>query len=361
MAVVSDTFWVGKSVLITGITGFKGSWLATWLVNLGAKVSGFGLAPASDCLFLDAEVDKTCDVKIIDIRNYKDVEAFISVTQPDIVFHLAAQPLVRSGYDDPVNTFSTNIMGTVNLLDAIRRTSCVRVVINVTTDKVYKNSGRSKAFRENDKLGGVDPYSNSKSCSELITESYYNSFFKGRGVGIATARAGNVLGGGDVSCDRLVPDFYRSVKSKKCLIIRNPKSIRPWQHVLEPLNGYMLLAEALWRDPTDFSKAWNFGPSSQHFLQVIDLVRLLSTVAKRAPNIVVGKPDFTEDQFLTIESKQSKKKLDWQNVLEIRQVLELVNDFEVKSLRANSSGELIKQQIQYYMSSLIKAKLSVKS
>ena len=348
MAVVSDTFWVGKSVLITGITGFKGSWLAAWLVNLGAKVSGFGLAPASDCLFLDAEVDKTCDVKIIDIRNYKDVEAFISVTQPDIVFHLAAQPLVRSGYDDPVNTFSTNIMGTVNLLDAIRRSSNVRVVINVTTDKVYKNSGRSRAFKENDKLGGVDPYSNSKSCSELITESYYNSFFKGRGVGIATARAGNVLGGGDVSCDRLVPDFYRALRDKSQLIIRSPNSIRPWQHVLEPLHGYLLLAQSLWQKPKKFSSAWNFGPGSNVCVTVQELLNLLCSIAVEEPIISVSEGAFREASFLTLNSQKAEKHLRWRDYLPLISVLTLVNEYEQRPTKDGSAYNIISSQIERY-------------
>lgn len=352
MAVVSDTFWVGKNVLITGITGFKGSWLATWLVNLGAKVYGFGLSPAPDCLFLDAKVDKTCDVKIIDIRNYKDVEAFISGTQADLVFHLAAQPLVSSGYDDPVNTFSTNIMGTVNLLDAIRRSSCVRVVINVTTDKVYKNSGRSRAFKETDKLGGVDPYSNSKSCSELITESYYNSFFKSSGVGLATARAGNVLGGGDVSSDRLVPDFYRAVRDKNQLIIRSPNAIRPWQHVLEPLHGYLLLAESLWQIPKKFSSAWNFGPSSEVCVTVQELLNLVCSIAVEKPIISVSEGAFREAGFLTLDSQKAEKLLGWRNYMPLKSVLTFVNEYEQRSSKDRSAYNIISSQIERYLKDL---------
>ena len=253
-------FWKNRRVLLTGHTGFKGSWLALWLTRLGAEVSGLSLpAPTEPSLHaLLGEGGKDPEA-IADIRDRLAVQARVLKTRPEIVFHLAAQPLVRAGYRDPLATYETNVQGTANLLDSLRIAPELRSVVVVTTDKVYENPEHVRPFVESDPLGGHDPYSASKAAAEIVTASYRSSFFRSRGIGIATARAGNVIGGGDWAKDRLIPDAVRAWSAGEPLQVRRPEAVRPWQHVLEPLHGYMLLAERLWSDP-GFHPAVNFGP-----------------------------------------------------------------------------------------------------
>ena len=259
--VPSALFWRGKSVLITGHTGFKGAWLTLWLAQLGARVTGVALPPAtSPNLFTEAKVEALCDSHVCDVR---DAAAFldrIKASRPEIVFHLAAQPLVRASYREPLATFETNAMGTAYLLDAVRQIDSVRVVVIVTTDKVYRNVETLQPYREDDPLGGRDPYSASKAASEIIAASYRASFLAVRNVAVATARSGNVIGGGDWSDDRLIPDAIRAWDAGRALVIRHPEAVRPWQHVLEPLAGYMILASKLWERPS-LADAYNFGPT----------------------------------------------------------------------------------------------------
>ncbi len=254
-------FWNGKRVLLTGHTGFKGSWLAIWLKRLGAELTGLALPPDTESnLFDKAYVSRDMDSRILDIRDAAAVTNLVRTVQPEIIFHLAAQPLVRLGYQHPQDTFSTNILGTVNILEAMRVAPGVRASVIVTTDKVYRNREWQYPYREDDELGGHDPYSASKAAAELVTMSYRDSFLRAQGLAVATARAGNVIGGGDWSADRLLPDAVRAWQSGMALAIRRPNAVRPWQHVVEPICAYLRLAQGLWEDPS-LAGAYNFGPA----------------------------------------------------------------------------------------------------
>ena len=254
-------FWSGKRVLVTGHTGFKGSWLVLWLQRLGADVAGYARpAPTVPALFEVAGVADGIRSVIGDVQDLDSLAGLVAEHRPDVVVHMAAQPIVREAYRDPVETYATNVMGTVNVLESVRRTPSVRVVINVTTDKVYENREWEWGYREDERLGGVDPYASSKACSELVTTAYRASFFAGPdGPRVASARAGNVIGGGDWAKDRLIPDLVRGALERTPVLIRNPNATRPWQHVLNPLHGYLTLAERLWDEPAH-AHGWNFGP-----------------------------------------------------------------------------------------------------
>jgi len=271
-------FWRGKRVLLTGHTGFKGSWLALWLHRLGAEVHGISLAPVTQPnLFDSAGIASTLHHHVCDLRDTAALASLVHHAAPELVFHLAAQPLVRAGYADPLGTLASNVMGTAHLLDALRSSDRVRVVLAITTDKVYRNLEAPFPYRETDMLGGHDPYSASKAAAEIIIGSYRDSFLKANGVAVASARAGNVIGGGDWSSDRLLPDAIRAWQAGQVLAVRRPDAIRPWQHVLEPLGGYLLLAEHLWQAPSDAS-AFNFGPATNEAATVREVVALAQTV-----------------------------------------------------------------------------------
>ncbi len=261
---IEPSFWKNKKVFITGHTGFKGGWLSLWLNSLGAKVSGYSLEPPTDHNFFSIiKVEEILIQNTIgDIRNLDTLCNSLSNAQPEIVINLAAQSLVRESYLNPVETYSTNIIGTVNVLEAVRKVSSVKAVLNITSDKCYHNNEWTWGYRENEPMGGHDPYSSSKGCAELISSAYRDSFLQQEGISLATARAGNVIGGGDWAKDRIVPDAIRSFMKSEPLILRNPKAIRPWQHVLEPLSGYIMLCQNLVNSPEDYSGSWNFGPSN---------------------------------------------------------------------------------------------------
>lgn len=271
---MTTSFWAGKTVLVTGHTGFKGGWLSLWLQQLGAKVIGFALPPDTrPSLFEMAGIEQGMVSVFGDVRDLTALHAVMEEHQPQIVFHLAAQPLVRHSYTFPVETYATNVMGTVHLLDAVRTTNSVRVCQVITSDKCYENREWDFAYRENDRLGGHDPYSNSKACAELVAAAYRDSFFTQReGFSLATVRAGNVIGGGDWAKDRIIPDCIRSIECGEPIVLRNPGAIRPWQHVLEPLSGYLWLAQKQWLEPQRFAGAWNFGPGGEKGTPVSDLV-----------------------------------------------------------------------------------------
>ncbi len=272
------SFWRGKRVVVTGHTGFKGAWLTLWLHRLGAKVLGISLPPlTSPNLFAEATIDELCDTRFSDIRDVSALVDLIRGAEPEIVIHLAAQALVRRSYQSPLATFETNLMGTVHVLEALRESRSVRAAVIVTTDKVYRNAESVVPHSEDDALGGLDPYSASKAASELAIESYRESYLSGQGIAVASARAGNVIGGGDWSEDRLIPDAVRAWQAGRTLVVRRPNAVRPWQHVLEPLFGYLSLAQHLWYRPT-LAGAYNFGPDSGEAVIVRDLVELARTV-----------------------------------------------------------------------------------
>ena len=276
---INFQFWKDKKVFLTGHTGFKGAWLSIWLTSMGAKVKGFSLEPPTQInLFNAANVKNLIDSEIGDIRDYSSLSSSIHKFSPDIIFHLAAQPLVRVSYDNPLETFETNIMGTANLLEIIRKTHSVRAMVNITTDKCYENNEWIWGYKETDPMGGRDPYSSSKGCAELISAAYRESFLKQSDIGIATARAGNVIGGGDWAKDRLIPDILRAFEDNKPAIIRNPDAIRPWQHVLEPLLGYLMLGEKLFYEPSKYSEAWNFGPYENDVQSVSSILNEMTTL-----------------------------------------------------------------------------------
>jgi CDP-glucose 4,6-dehydratase len=279
---IDSQFWTGKKVFITGHTGFKGGWLTIWLQSMGASVIGYSLAPKTDPNFFDVtQVNRLCTQSYIDdVRELDRLRYALIESKPEVVIHMAAQPLVRLSYDDPVETYSTNVMGTVNLLEAIRSVESVRAVVIVTTDKCYENKEWVWGYRENDSVGGRDPYSSSKSCVELVTAAYCQSFFSEKnylkhGVAIASARAGNVIGGGDWSMDRLIPDAINAFEENRPLEIRNPLATRPWQHVLEPLSGYLQLAQGLYKEGVRFGGAWNFGPRDEDTMCVEEVINIL--------------------------------------------------------------------------------------
>jgi CDP-glucose 4,6-dehydratase len=273
---MNPEFWRGRKVLLTGHTGFKGSWLSLWLQDLGAHLVGYSLpAPTEPNLFAQASVERGMISVRGDVRDLGGLQRAFQEHSPEIVLHLAAQSLVRRSYLEPVETFAANVMGTVNVLEAVRRCPSVKAVVIVTSDKCYENEEKLEPYRETDRLGGFDPYSNSKACAELVTDSYRRSFFAGSNacsVGLGSARAGNVIGGGDWTEDQLLPDIIRSILAHKEVQIRSPHAIRPWQHVMEPLYGYLLLAQRLYHDPAKYSDAWNFGPEESDAVTVSDLL-----------------------------------------------------------------------------------------
>ncbi|WP_394560542.1 CDP-glucose 4,6-dehydratase [Aquipseudomonas alcaligenes] len=310
--VLNPAFWNDKRVFLTGHTGFKGSWLALWLSQMGARVHGYALAPATaPSLYTVANVASHLAASTIaDIRDATTLHTALKAAQPDVVFHLAAQPLVRYSYHAPVETYAVNVMGTVNLLEAVRNVPGIRSVVNVTTDKCYENRERSEPYSEDEALGGYDPYSSSKACSELVTSAYRRSFMEGLSVGLASARAGNVIGGGDWADDRLLPDFLRAIDAGKTLMIRYPGAIRPWQHVLEPLSGYLSLAEHLATDP-HFAQGWNFGPHEQDARSVEWIVdRLCSRIpGARWQREAAHQPH--EAGTLKLDSRKAQQQLGW--------------------------------------------------
>ena len=311
---MTPEFWRGKRVFLTGHTGFKGSWAAIWLGQLGAEVSGYALAPPTQpSLFNLAKVENGLKAHTVaDIRDLDALKRAIAAAHPDIVIHMAAQPLVREGYQDPIGTYAVNVMGTANLLEAVRGAPNVRAVLSVTTDKCYENDDAVQSFRESDRLGGRDPYSNSKACAELVTSAYRKSFFTEDGAArIATARAGNVIGGGDWAKDRLIPDLVQAFMQGQAPLIRSPHAVRPWQHVLEPLSGYLTLCEALWAG--EAAEGWNFGPNADDAKPVAwiadRLVQLWGGGARWVLDAKSGHPH--EAAYLSLDIAKAAARLDY--------------------------------------------------
>lgn len=325
-------FFKNKKVLITGHTGFKGGWLSRILLNWGADVSGIALRPDTvPNLFDILRIKKDIKNYFCDIRNFESIKKIIKKEKPEIIFHLAAQPLVRDSYDNPLYTFETNIIGTANILEAVKEVGSVKSAVIITTDKVYEeNKKRALLYKEDDKLRGYDPYSSSKVGAEIVIHSYIKSFFNTKDYNkkhktlIASARSGNVIGGGDWLKDRLVPDIVRAVFEKnKRVAIRNPKSIRPWQYVLEPLYGYLLLAKKLYEGKKEFSGAWNFGPYDENYLKVKELVEITLKILKKGSYTI--KRDYTkhEAEAIRLDITKAKKMLGWSPIFNIKRTLEL--------------------------------------
>lgn len=306
-------FWRGKRVFLTGHTGFKGGWLALWLADMGAEVHGYALTPPTDPnLFTAANLqDHLAHSTIADIRDADALAEAMLAARPDIVLHLAAQPLVRYSYAAPVETYAVNVMGTVNLLEAVRQTPGVKAVVNVTTDKCYENREWVWPYREYEAMGGFDPYSSSKACSELVTAAYRRSFLEPAGIHLASARSGNVIGGGDWADDRLVPDFLRALDAGQTFAIRSPLATRPWQHVLEPLSGYLMLAEKLFTVGQNFAEAWNFGPEASDAKPVQWIVEYLCSQVPHAVWKCDAAPQPHEANMLKLDSSKAKGELGW--------------------------------------------------
>jgi len=274
---VDHSFWKNKKVFITGHTGFKGGWMSMWLYSMGAIVKGYSLEPlGKESLYNFASIGDLTNSEIGDIRDLRKLSNSIEDFSPDILIHMAAQPLVIKSYSKPVETFETNVIGTANVLEAARHSKTIKAIINITTDKCYENDGRQKGYKESDPMGGIDPYSSSKGCAELVASSYKRSFFDTLGIGIASVRAGNVIGGGDWAENRLIPDILRTFSMNQTLSIRNPSATRPWQHVLEPLSGYLMLAEKIYLDPNKYSGAYNFGPEENDVQAVEWIVKKMA-------------------------------------------------------------------------------------
>ena len=355
---INALFWKNKKVLITGHTGFKGSWLCLLLHQMGAEIYGYALEPPTvPSLFKEAKIDELITSHIGDIRNYDKLQKVIREIQPEIVFHLAAQPLVRESYKNPIDTYATNVMGTVNLLEAIRYTPSVKSVVNVTTDKCYENREWHWGYRENEPMGGYDPYSNSKGCSELVTASFRNSFFNSKeyfkhGVAIATARAGNVIGGGDWAEDRLIPDFIRSITKGEKLKIRSPYAIRPWQHVLEPLTGYIILAEKLFKNSTEYAEAWNFGPDDNDAKNVEWITsKICNLWGNNASFEVDTNPQPHEANYLKLDCSKAKTLLNWHPRWNIEKSLSIIVEWNKAFLKGDNIREICNMQISEYLKS----------
>jgi CDP-glucose 4,6-dehydratase len=355
--VMIPEFWHDKKVLLTGHTGFKGSWLSVWLQMLGANVVGYSLpAPTQPCLFDLIKVGDLITPVVGDVRDLDRLMQTMQTHQPEIVIHMAAQALVRESYKYPVETYTVNIMGTVNVLEAARQVGGVKAVVNVTSDKCYENQEWDWGYRESEAMGGYDPYSSSKGCSELVTAAYRNSFFhpknyKQHGVGIATARAGNVIGGGDWASDRLIPDILKAWQSKQKFLIRYPNAIRPWQHVLEPLSGYLTLAEHLYRDGALYSGAWNFGPNesdSQTVGWIVEqMANLWGSNAGWEPETALHPH---EANYLKLDCSKARSQLKWLPKLDVKTALAWVVDW-TKALQSGANArEVTINQINQFVS-----------
>lgn len=347
MRSVNPAFWQGKRVLLTGHTGFKGSWLSIWLQSMGAHVHGFALAPpTSPALFDVANVAAGMNSTVGDVRSYDAVLAAMKVAKPEIIIHMAAQPLVRYSYDAPVETYATNVMGTVHVLEAARQVGTVKAIVNVTTDKCYENKEWAWGYREDEPMGGYDPYSNSKGCSELVTSAYRRSFFQSKDISLASARAGNVIGGGDWATDRLVPDILRAIEKNQPVVIRNPHATRPWQHVLEPLSGYLVLAEQLYTDGQSFAEGWNFGPNEDDARPVQWIVEHMTSVWGNGATWRLDDAKHPhEANYLKLDISKAKARLHWRPRWSLGVAIQHIVDWHQASLKQADMKALCLEQI----------------
>lgn len=354
---MNPDFWRGKRVFLTGHTGFKGSWLSLWLQSLGAEVTGYALKPPTNpSLFEVANVGAGMRSVVGDVRDLNLLQKTMQDADPEIVIHMAAQPLVRYSYNNPVETYATNVMGSVHLLEAVRHTKSVKAVVNVTSDKCYDNKEWVWGYREDEAMGGLDPYSNSKGCAELVTAAYRASFFNPadyakHGVAIASARAGNVIGGGDWAGDRLIPDFIRAIVAGEKVVIRSPNAIRPWQHVLEPLSGYLVLAEKLYAQGNQFAEAWNFGPSDGDAKSVEWIINeLVSNWAEGASfKVDASAANLHEAHLLKLDCSKARMNLGWKPQWEATETIKRICTWHKahlngQDMKVYSLGEIAQYQ-----------------
>jgi len=348
--VIDRAFWQGKRVFLTGHTGFKGSWLSLWLASLGAQVKGYALnPPTSPSLFDEAKVGKVIDSQIGDIRDQGALYESMLEFNPDILIHMAAQPLVRYSYDAPIETYEVNVIGTAKVLEVARSCSNLKAIVNITTDKCYENDERSQGYKEDDPMGGYDPYSSSKGCAELVASAYRRSFLQEQGIGLASVRAGNVIGGGDWADDRLIPDILRSFEKKESVVVRNPKATRPWQHVLEPLSGYLILAQKLYKDQEKYAGGWNFGPNDND-AKPVDWI--LDKMISKWPNSsweLDASFNPHEAGFLKLDISKAKSQLDWQPVWELSCTLEKIIAWHKAWLNQEDMQAVCFAEIEEYM------------
>jgi CDP-glucose 4,6-dehydratase len=348
---VNTEVWKGKRVLVTGHTGFKGGWLVLWLDMMGAEVHGLALEPdTTPSLFVSAEIEDCVHSNIVDVRDELAVRETIAQIQPEIVFHLAAQPLVRRSYDEPLGTFATNVMGTANLLEACRNVECLKSFVCVTTDKVYENREWVWPYRESDPLGGKDPYSASKAAAELVTLAYRRSFYEALDRPVLTARGGNVIGGGDWAEDRLVPDLIRATQNQQALEIRSPNSIRPWQHVLVLCHGYLTLAEQAMAGAIDGEGAWNFGPLSPDCVTVSNLLTQFSSAGMPCDLDIEPSDEKVESTMLSLDSSMARRDLGWQPALELPEAVAWTAQWYLAELDGKPMQSVTKAQIEAYAS-----------
>ena len=355
----NKSFWKAKKVFITGHTGFKGSWLSLILHKLGAEISGYALDPPTEPnLYNLIKSNSLLNSIIADIRDYQKLLTTLQQIKPDIVIHMAAQPLVRESYRNPRETYEVNVMGTVNLFEAIRNTVGIKAVLNVTTDKCYENKEWLWGYREHEPMGGYDPYSNSKGCSELVTTAFRSSYFNPKeyhkhGVALASARSGNVIGGGDWANDRLIPDFMRSIMRGEKIVIRSPYAIRPWQHVLEPLTGYLLLCEKLVEEGIAFAEAWNFGPDDNDVKDVAWITQnLCDNWGNDASWEIDSHPNPHEATWLKLDCSKAKSKLGWTPVWDIETTLKSIVDWNKAYINGEDLRNVCYQQINEYNNQL---------
>jgi CDP-glucose 4,6-dehydratase len=352
---MNKVFWQGKKVFLTGHTGFKGSWLSLWLQHMGAIVTGFALAPStSPSLFEEANVAAGMKSIIGDIRDFSAVHAALNESGAEIVIHMAAQPLVRYSYANPIETYATNVMGTVHLLEAIRQSEGIKAVVNVTSDKCYENQEWPWGYRENEPMGGHDPYSNSKGCSELVTRAYRDSYFGShQQVALASGRAGNVIGGGDWAGDRLIPDMIRAIENNTEVVIRSPNSIRPWQHVLEPLSGYLTLAEHLYTQGQAVVGGWNFGPHDHDAKPVGWIIEQLTGIwgDGAAYRIDTSAATLHEAHYLKLDCSKAHMQLNWQPRWSLSQALLKICEWHKAQLQGGDMHQMTLLQIKEYENS----------
>ena len=340
---VDSMFWKGRKVFVTGHTGFKGSWLSLWLQDMGAVVKGYALEPnTTPNLFTEANVAQNMDSEIGDVTDLDRICESMNAFNPEVLIHMAAQPLVRLSYKEPVLTYATNVMGTVNVLEAARKCTNLKAIVSVTTDKCYENKEWPWGYRESEPMGGDDPYSSSKGCAELVTAAYRKSFFNGTNcAALASARAGNVIGGGDWSTDRLIPDILRAFEKSESVIVRNPMSTRPWQHVLEPLSGYLVLAQHLYEKGSEFAEGWNFGPKDEDCKSVSWILdKMVAKWGKGATWELDKNNNPHEAGFLKLDCSKASNHLNWHPKWQLEATLEMIINWHQKYMLGKNIQEL---------------------